>query len=137
MADDAEGIRPRFGGSAEELANIVKPYASVVGWLQYGEKTASPVQQTVLVAHAQMFSELFEASGTRAFTKLVCTQMFEIILDQNKYPELPTQELKDMWVEANTKRFKLMCRHLAQAKLRKPPPEMVETFREGWRVPWP
>ena len=122
------GRRERYAGSVEAVTDIVRPYVGHAAWLQYGEKPNSPVQPAVLVAHASMFKELAGLCWNLPFKKETMELVFQTLVSEKNFSNLQTKELQEDWVETNAKRLKLMCRHISQSQIKKPPPKWTKHF---------
>jgi len=118
--------RPRFSGSAEELAQILAPFVKTANWLKYGEKFArSPVQVPTLVAHKVLIQTLTSACNNLAFTKETVTAAFNIIAAEKKFSVLSKDTLITDWCDVMCAQVRTLCRHVAHARVQKKPPKWL------------
>ena len=114
--------RPRFSGTAEQLADAIAPSALSAVWLQYPEdcKTAR-LNMNVLRRHRRLLQALTRLMASLSFRKRDLEQAMSIVRERrspNWGIALRDHEHGD-WDATMAKRLRCMCRHLSQARSRR------------------
>jgi hypothetical protein len=115
---DMSQSRKRFEGDHEELLETLRPFVKHVGWLQYGDKPSFPVNSAILVGHKIMIRAITAICPNLAFTDTQCIAAFRQLADSG-FTQLHNDDLKEDWAQTMTKRFKIVCRHVAQSRVKK------------------
>ena len=104
---------------------VLRPHVKHVKWLRYNEKPTDKALPDALVAHQALMRQLTGLCKNLSFKKEQVEEAFNKIMLENDFEALSSPELQTDWVETMAKRVRLMCRHLAQARIRKPCPKWV------------
>jgi len=123
--------RPRYNGSAEDLLEGLRPYVTSAAWFQYQEKLSDPIRPDILVAHKHLVRTLTELSPNMSFASGQLKQVLTMIMRERCFEELQDDDSCDDWVQTCSKRIQTACRHIAQARLRKPPPRWLALVYDG------
>jgi hypothetical protein len=109
--------RARFKGEAD-LHAILREFIVSPWWLKYPEKPKDPIKKSIIVAHGDVLRKLRELAPNLSFLSSdVKAALAKIADEQNDWPLLK-EEITD-WIDKNDKRLRTMCRHTAQALLKK------------------
>ena len=117
--------RNRFDGSNHELQAALSPFVTHCAWLQYPEKANDKVRPDILVAHKIMLRVLGQLSANLSFSKKSFESVFQGLREEKQFQEISDPEFGEDWVQTMCRRMRMVCRHAAQARLRKPPPKWV------------
>ena len=60
-----------------------------------------------------------------AFKRETVEQAFQMLADARKFDALSDPDDKEDWVETMSRRLRSACRHVAQARVKKPPPKWL------------
>jgi hypothetical protein len=104
-------------------------------FLYYPEKPSDPVKPDTLVAHKYLVRALTDVCPNLSFGKKQLEAVFAEIAGVKRFKALNTKELAEDWVETMSKRIQIACRHVAQARLRKPPPKWLAHIDNGDSFP--
>ena len=118
-------IRNRFDGSYADLQAALGPFVTHSAWLQYPDKANDKVRPDILVAHKSMVRSLTQLSANLSFSRKQFESVFQILREENEFQEISDPEFGEDWVQTMCRRLRMVCRHTAQARLRKPPPKWV------------
>jgi hypothetical protein len=130
--------RSRYDGSLDKLHAALAPFVTDVSWLVYQDRANDPVKPEILVAHKLMLRALTHLSPNLSFSKSQLQNVFGKFIQEGGFKELADTDQETDWVETQQKRLHMACRHLAQARLRKPPPKWVTCIdgeSEGSQLP--
>ena len=115
---DPDGDRPRYEGTAAELAAAIEPFVIKVKFLAYPEKLTSPVDKQVILAQSSLLKCLKDLQDNLSFSQASMLEAYKVIGEsKNKVWQLPPDQLED-WAQTVAKRTRAMCRHLQQALCR-------------------
>ena len=103
----------------DELCAALSPYVTNHAWLQYPCKAGDAHRPDILVAHKSMLRSLSSLCTTLSFSKKTMQACFEKLLEEKNFERLQSADDKADWVDTMVKRMHWMCRHLAQAKIKK------------------
>jgi hypothetical protein len=123
--------RARYKGSLDDLHAAIAPFVVSPGWLMYQEKPKDPVKPEILVAQKFLLRSLTSVCKNLSFSKKQLDHVFERLLKEKSFKELNDKESQEDWVETMSKRARMACRHLAQARIRKPPPRWLAHIDVG------
>lgn len=123
-ATDAEARRKRYRGEIKQLERIIEPFVTKLKWCAYAKDNEKTDPKT-LVAHGELLENLYKEQPNMAFKQATMLLVFmDIGQRKNNIWGLPEDELRD-WASTMAKRVRLMCRHVMQAKIRKPQPRWL------------
>ena len=112
--------RCRYDGGVDELCAALSPYVINPGWLQYPCKAGDHHRPDILVAHKSMLRSLSSLCTSLSFSKKTMQACFQKLLEEKNFERLQSADVKADWVDTMVKRMHWMCRHVAQAKIKKP-----------------
>ena len=119
------GTRARYSGTQDELQAAIAPYVKDVRCLQYKEKSDEQIMPEVLVAHKQLIRSLTHVCPNLSCSRKQVQEVFEEIQKEKQFKELFNKDLQSEWVEVMSKRLYMVCRHVAQSRLRQPGPKWL------------
>jgi hypothetical protein len=116
----SSSTRSRYNGEVGKLHAVLAPFVTSVGWLLYQESATDTVKPELLVAHKFLIQALTSLCANLSFSKKHLEVVFRMIERERLFPELLNDDAKKDWVETMSSRVFMACRHIAQARLRKP-----------------
>ena len=114
-----------YDGSLDQLHAALAPFVTQASWLQYTDRPNDPVKPEILVSHKLMLGALTLVSPNLSFSKTQLQSVFRKFMQEGEFKELADVDQENDWVETMQKRLHMACRHLSQARLRRPPPKWV------------
>eukprot|EP00969_Alexandrium_andersonii_P131594 5818788-Alexandrium_andersonii.AAC.1 len=108
------GPRPRFAGSSDELATLLKPFVTKVVWCKYPEDGRTDGDQ--LSEMGELLATLFMAQPNMSFKDGDVKAAFEKLqkdVDSIRSFDWKGDEAAD-WVSASSERLRCACRHASQ-----------------------
>jgi hypothetical protein len=117
--------RNRFDGSKDELQSVLSPFVVHSSWLLYPEKANDKCRPDILVDHKLMLTALTKLCANLSFGKKAIESAFQGLREEKQFQEISDPDFGDDWVQTMCRRLHMACRHLAQARLRKPVPKWV------------
>jgi hypothetical protein len=119
----------------DDLHAAIAPFVVRPGWFVYQEKVSEKVMPEYLVSHKVFLRSLTHICKNMSFSKSQLEKVFQRLVVEKQFSELATNELQEDWVEGNCKRVRTACRHLAQARLRRPTPRWLAHIDVGDSIP--
>jgi len=123
--------RVRYKGSLDDLHAAIAPFAVSPGWFVYEENESDKVNPELLVAHKVFLRSLTHTCENLSFNKAQLKKVFQRLVVEKQFSELSTSTLQAHWVKTMGRRVRAACRHLAQARIRKQPPQWLAHIDAG------
>lgn len=124
------GQRARFGGTAEDLAKALGPFATNIRFLAYheGDLATAKVDTERILKHSDLLASVRKLQPNLSFTKSLVLQAFQIVWANATFEA--DEEHKESWTTCMCARFRNLCRVTQQACEKKRPPKWA------LRLPW-
>ncbi len=108
--------RTRFGGTPEDIANVLEPHVTKPLWIEYPEKFLSRVQPTKLGQHADVLAELSLLQPNLSFTQK--DMVAAMVIAGSRVEKIRKFKWKEgeleIWQDACARRVRTLCRHCSQ-----------------------
>lgn len=115
--------RSRYGGTAEELADVLREFSTSPSWFQYHDKDGpGALKPQNFIKHNTLFQALAKKQKNLSFSQSIMqAALFSIAQDKQEEWALSWAEvLQQPGVIA--RRIRIACRHIAQASAKDKPP---------------
>jgi len=116
---------------------LIVPHVTDPDFLPYDDDyQKARVQGELITKNMQMWESLYSADPSLSYTKKLAMDAMGIVYEEKKYTM--SDKGKDDWVATVSSRLRAQGRHIAQASLKRPPPdfEIREIFKKRIRE-WP